>query len=139
MAKNDYLDQLSAVPLFADCSKKELTQIARLATSLIIEAGIEFISEGSFAREMMVLASGSAVVRKNGRKIAQLNAGAVVGELALLTGLARNASVTTTERTELLVLDSAAFSTLLDDVPSVTRAILTAVSRRLSEAEHPKA
>lgn len=136
MASNtDLLNQLSNVSLFSDCTRKELTQIARLTTSLFVESGAEFISEGGFAREMMIIVSGTAMVTKQGQEVVQLGAGAVVGELALLTGLPRNATVTAKSRTELLVLDSAAFSTLLDDVPSVTRHILTTVAKRLTEAE----
>ena len=125
-------------PLFADCSRRELAHIGKLATSLFVESGTEVITEGGFAREMMVIVSGSARVVKAGKTVAELGPGAVIGELALLTGHPRNATVTATERTEILVLDAAAFSTLLDDVPSVTRAILTTVARRLSEVELPK-
>jgi CRP-like cAMP-binding protein len=137
-AQNDLLDQLAAVPLFVDCTKKELAQIARLTTSLFIDEGVEFITEGGFAREMMVVVSGTAVVTRGSQVIAELGPGTVVGELALLTGLPRNATVTAQSKLEILVLNSAAFSTLLDDVPSVTRHILTTVARRLTEAEHAK-
>ncbi len=137
MSNNDLIDSLARVPLFADCDRKELAQIAQLTTAITIEAGTTFIKEGSYAREMMIIESGSATVSKGGDVVAEIGPGAVVGELALLTGHARNATVTSSARSELLVLGASEFASLLDAAPSVTRKILVTVAKRLSTVEEP--
>lgn len=131
------LERLAKVPLLRECSKKDLEIIARLTTTLFVEVGATLLIEGTFAREMMIVVEGTASVHRHGAKVAEIGPGAIVGELGLLTGHPRNASVVADTKMELLVLASAEFSTLLDDVPSVTRKILNTLAMRLAEAEQP--
>jgi len=134
MARRDqYLDHLRTVPLFSQCSKKELNEVARLVTPVVIHAGTTFIREGEIARELMIIESGEATVRRKGRKIASLGQGAIVGETAVVLERVRNASVTADTDVSMLVIDSRAFGTLLDDVPGFARKILHTVATRLAE------
>ncbi|CAB4886421.1 unannotated protein [freshwater metagenome] len=133
------LERLGKVPLLRVCSKRELETIARLTTTHFAEAGATLLVEGTFAREMMIVVEGTASVHRHGVKVAEIGPGDVIGELGLLTGHPRNASVVADTKMELLVLGSAEFSTLLDDVPSVTRKVLNTLAMRLAEAEQPTA
>jgi CRP-like cAMP-binding protein len=134
MARRDqYLESLRMVPLFSQCSKKELTEVARLVTPVVIHAGTTFIREGEIARELMIIEQGEATVKRKGRKLASLGPGAVVGETAVVLERQRNASVTADTDVSMLVIDSRAFGTLLDEVPGFARKILHTVATRLAE------
>ena len=134
MARRDqYLDHLQSVPLFSQCSKKELNAVARLVTPVIVQPGTTFIHEGDVARELMIIESGTATVRGKGRKLTTLGPGAVVGETAIVLERPRNASVTADTEVSMLVIDSRAFSTLLDDIPGFARKILHTVAQRLAD------
>lgn len=133
MARDQYLQHLQSVPLFADCTKKELKELAKLVTPVNIHAGTTFIREGELARELMIIEEGTAVVRRNGRKVATIEAGAIVGELAVVLERKRNASVTAETDLSLLVIDSRSFATLLDDIHGFARKLLHTVAARLAE------
>lgn len=136
MARRDeYLEHLKTVPLFSQCTKKELTQLARLITPVTVHAGTTFIREGEIARELMIIEKGSATVRRNGRKVATLTTGAIVGELAVVLERQRNASVTADTDLEVLVIDSRSFSTLLDEIHGFARKLLHTVATRLAEQQ----
>jgi CRP/FNR family cyclic AMP-dependent transcriptional regulator len=133
MARDEYLKHLASIPLFAECDKKELQEIGKLATEIEIPAGREFIKEGDYAQEMLVIVEGSATVTKGGQKIATLGPGDFVGELALLSHRPRNATVTSDTKLDILVIDSGAMDALLDDIPGLAKRLLKVVASRLSD------
>lgn len=81
------------------------------------------------------LDQGAASVTRDGRQVAELAAGDFFGELALLDPAPRDATVTTTEPAELLLIDSRRFQPLLDDVPVLARKITAGLARRLRAAD----
>jgi CRP/FNR family transcriptional regulator, cyclic AMP receptor protein len=133
MARDEYLKHLASIPLFAECDKKELVEIGKLATEIEIPAGREFIKEGEFAQEMIVIIEGTATVTRGGEKIATLGSGDVVGELALLQHRPRNATVTADTKLDILVIDSGAMDALLDDIPGLAKHLLKTVASRLAD------
>jgi CRP/FNR family transcriptional regulator, cyclic AMP receptor protein len=133
MAGDQYLSHLASIPLFAQCDKKELQEIGNLATEIEIPPGREFIKEGEFALEMLVIMEGTATVTKGDRKVATLGPGDVVGELALLQHKPRNATVTSDTKLDILVIDSGAFDALLDDIPGLAKRLLKVVAARLAD------
>jgi CRP-like cAMP-binding protein len=132
MARDEYLTHLASIPLFSQCDKKELTEIAKLATEIEIEPGRQFIKEGEYALEMVIIVEGTATVTKGGQFVAKLGPGDVVGELALLSHRPRNATVTADTKLDILVIDNGAFDALLDDVPGLAKRLLKVVASRLS-------
>ena len=68
---------------------------------------------------------------KNGRTVAHLGPGDLLGEIALLCGAPRNATVTTTSPTRLLVLADRAFTRVIEQIPSIRANLLRALSERL--------
>ncbi len=137
MSKARYLAQLGNVSIFAGCTKKQLEHVARIVTELKIPAGANLMVEGSTAHEFVVIESGSAVVRRGGRKLAQLGKGDVVGELALVLHRPRNATVTAETDLTVLVVDARSFEKLLDEVPGLARRLLTTVAERLADNAKP--
>ena len=120
------------VPLFSSCTKRELAALAAEADELAVGAGTELTRQGSPGREFVVIVEGAAAVDRDGRTIAHLGAGDFVGEIALLTGGPRTATVTTTEPSRLLVLGARSFDRVAKRIPSVQSRLLTAVAERLA-------
>lgn len=136
LRKNAKLELLKRVPLFADCTRRELEAVAAVADELDLPAGRELTKEGARGAEFIVIAEGAADVRRRGRKVNTLGGGDFLGEIALLTGTPRTATVQTTAPSRLLVLTAAAFRKVLRDTPSLQLKVLDALARRLpSEAD----
>lgn len=131
LRKNARIDLLKQVPLFSRCTKAQLAAIAQQSDELSVPEGRPLTRQGERGREFVVLIDGAAEVRKNGRKVATLGAGDFVGEMALITGAPRIATVTTTMPSTLLVLTDRAFRNVLQKMPAVQGSLLQAVSERL--------
>jgi CRP-like cAMP-binding protein len=132
-AKRAYLDHLKNVPLFNSCSTKELQTIARATTELTVPAGHILTDQGQTGREAFVIVEGSATVKRNGKKVATLGPGAVVGELSLLDHGPRTATVTTDTETQLFVIEQREFLGVLDSVPSLSHKLLATLAARVRE------
>jgi CRP-like cAMP-binding protein len=129
--KDAKIERLSQVPMFSACSRKDLGTVARYADELSVDAGEVLIAEGDAGREFYVIVEGKASLTRGGKEIAVLGPGSYFGELALLDGEKRDATVTTSTPTELLVVGIREFATLLEDVPQLTRKLLAGMARRL--------
>jgi CRP/FNR family transcriptional regulator, cyclic AMP receptor protein len=133
LRKNAKIELIKGVPLFELCSKRELEAIAALADELDLPAGSNLTKEGATGQEFVVLVDGSADVKKNGRTINRLDGGDFLGELALVTGRRRTATVTTTSDSRMLVITAPAFRKLMRDMPSIQAKVLEAVCSRLPD------
>ena len=129
--KNAKIELLKRVPLFSRCTKKELEAIAAESDELFLPEGSELTKQGGHGREFMVIAEGSADVKKNNRRINQLGSGDFLGEIALLSDAPRTATVTTTSPTRLLVLTDRAFVRVTGSMPSIQASVMKALSERL--------
>ena len=107
------------LPLFTNCSEAEIQEIAAIADELWLPKGRELIHEGALGQEFVVIVSGSAEVYKRGRHVASLGPGGFVGEIALLTGRPRTATVVSTSSVLVLVIERNRFLTLVDRLPGV--------------------
>ena len=132
-SKRAYLDHLRNVPLFSACSNKELETIARATDEITLPAGHVLTDQGQTGREAFIIVDGSATVRRNGKKVASLGKGSVVGELSLLDHGPRTATVTTDAETTVLVLDQRHFLAVLDDVPSLSHKLLAALASKVRD------
>ena len=141
MPKRDQLvEHLADVPLFAACSKSDLRIIARHTTEVEAPADTVLVEEGETADTFFVLLSGEASVRKKGaakrsRRVATLGAGSYFGELALLDPAPRSATVSATTPVTLAAISARVFRTLLREVPAMNEKLLTGLARRLREAD----
>jgi CRP/FNR family cyclic AMP-dependent transcriptional regulator len=135
MTTNTTIAALASIELFAGLSKKELAAIDRLMTPINIKAGKEVIKEGTAGREAFILVEGTASVWRNGKLIASVGKGAVLGEVALLANRARTATVLAETAMTVEVLNRREFEQLLDDNPGITRKLLVATAKRVHELE----
>jgi CRP-like cAMP-binding protein len=131
LKKDAKIELLKGVPLFSHCTKGQLAALAREADELHVDGGVTLTRQGGTGREFIVIADGAADVAKSGRRINRLGKGDFLGEIALISGAPRTATVTTTEPSRLLVLTDRAFRSVTRDVPSVQTSVLKALAERL--------
>ena len=128
-AKDD--DHLAQVPLFSRLSAKEREQVRSLMTKVDIPAGTVLARQGATGHEFFIILSGSASVDRDGEHLADVGPGDFQGELSLLDGGPRTATVTTTSPTVLMVATQVEFNALLDSAPSIARQMLPALAHRV--------
>jgi CRP/FNR family transcriptional regulator, cyclic AMP receptor protein len=128
-----YLDHLRSVPLFAACTTKDLEKLSRAGDDITVPAGHVIVDQGQMGREAFVIISGTATVQRNGKKVANLGPGAVIGELSLLDHGPRTATVTTDTESELFVLDQRHFAAVIDEVPAIAHKIMASLAAKIRE------
>ena len=126
---------LQNASIFSMCSKRELKLVARVAKTRNVPADVTLMVEGDPGDTMIVILSGKAEVRTGNRKIAELGAGDVVGELALLAKAPRNATVVTRSEAEIAVIGRRDLFRLIDDAPGFSRKLLEALAHRVRELD----
>ena len=131
MRQREIVEFLRGVPLFAECTARDLQTVARHGERLHVEAGKDLVTEGNEGSAFYMLLEGTAVVRRNGRKVGELGTGDFVGELALLDPAPRNATVTTTSDVVALALTERMFNVMVRDLPGLRRGMLTGLAGRL--------
>jgi len=131
LRKNAKIELIKTVPLFSRCSKRELAAVAAQADELVLPAGRALATQGARGSEFVIIVDGTADVTKNGRRINQLGPGDFLGEIALISGALRTATVTTTSESRLLVLTDRGFKRLTGEMPSIHASVLKALSERL--------
>jgi CRP/FNR family transcriptional regulator, cyclic AMP receptor protein len=127
------IEALKRAPLFAELSRKELIQLARLTDDAEVPDGRVLCREGDLGREFFVLVEGSVEVATKGRRVATLGAGDFVGEISLLEPTPRTATVTAKTPLRFFVLTPKDFRQMLEENPSVERKVLRALARRVLE------
>jgi CRP-like cAMP-binding protein len=136
MASRDaYLDHLTAIPLFSALSKKDLQKIAKASDEVTVEPGRTLVEEGGAGHEAYVIVDGEADVTRNGSLVAALGPGDHFGELALLDGGPRTATVTSRTAMRLLVLGQREFSGTLDEVPGLAHKLMATMATLIREMD----
>jgi CRP-like cAMP-binding protein len=130
--KDQKVELIKAVPLFAGLSKTELGRIAQLADEVQVDAGTELIAEGDRGRQFFVLITGGADVRRRGRKVNSMKGGDFFGEISLVSDRKTTASVRTTEPSRLLVVSAVDFRGLLN-LSKVQLKVLRALAERVAD------
>jgi CRP/FNR family cyclic AMP-dependent transcriptional regulator len=134
MARDALLQHLASVPLFSNCTKRQLQEIGMVATQMKLPAGKVLARQGEAGLELFILLDGTASVTRDGQRVATRTAGDVVGELAVLSHRPRNATVVAETELLTLVLTHAGLDQLLDDIPGLAKHLLYEVAARLETA-----
>ena len=127
--------QLETIELFSELTAKERKAVSRLMTNVTIKAGRDLMVEGTAGREFLIILDGDATVRRSGRIVARVGAGDFLGELAVIAGVPRTATVTADTEMSVSVLNRREFSALLDDQPKLARKVLVGAVKRLHDLE----
>ncbi|MGH7389176.1 MAG: cyclic nucleotide-binding domain-containing protein [Candidatus Rokuibacteriota bacterium] len=135
VSQDDKITQLQRVPLLAECSRRQLRAVARIAEIRELPAGGVVTRAGDPGDEFFVIIDGRARAEVSPRKRTRLGPGDFFGEMSLLDGERRSATVVADTPVRLLVIPRREFSRVLAEVPDLTRSLLTVLSRRLRQAE----
>ena len=131
LRKNAKLGLLKRVPLFAQLSKRDLEEVAKITDELDFREGKVLTKEGAPGREFFVIVEGTAEVTQAKKKLRTLAEGDFFGEISLITRLPRTATVTTVSPVRALVVTDRSFRSLLERQPSIQTKVLKALGDRL--------
>ena len=126
---------LEKVPLFSGLSRRQIGDIARLADEVDVSAGKRLATTGEPGGELFVIIEGQAVVKAPRGRSTRLGPGEFFGEMSLLDGGPRSATVEAATDMRLLVVGRRDFWSLLRVAPPLTLKIMTTLSRRVRDAE----
>ena len=128
--RDDVVPALEKLPLFAGFDHTQLTELAERfdEQTFLPEHGV--VTEGLEGMEFFIILDGSAEVIHDGKVIATLKPGDFFGEVAVLDGGPRTASVRTVDRLRTLGLPNGTFKQLLLDYPLMAVNLLPQVIRR---------
>ena len=139
LRKEDKVELLARLPLFETCTRKELGDIASIMSEAERPAGTVLTREGQAGGLMFVLLEGRADVLATGsakqKVIGHLKDGDVVGELSLIDGRARSATVVASTPVHLLQLVADDFQVLVQKSSKFRKALLQALSIRVREMD----
>ncbi len=129
---------LAEVDFLREMTDTALEHLASKGTTHLYGRGQYLIREGDRTSELFVLTVGTVkVMKKSGDRdveVAELTAPAVIGEMCLLTGEPRTASVIAVEPTECLVIDKEALAPILAESPVLMQKISDVIADRRSRA-----
>ena len=131
----DGIALLAEVDLLHGLSKSELLKIFMLSREEQVRAGRTLATEGEPGGNFSVIMAGQAEVTVGGQTVNKLGPGDYFGEISLIDGEPKSATVTASSDMTLLSLASFTFSPLLVEHPSITRKILLEMCARLRAAE----
>jgi CRP-like cAMP-binding protein len=134
----DTIALLRRVPVFSALSSRDLEQVARVAMARRFEAGEVVFKEGDEGSTCYIVRSGRArAIRAHpdGRSItlAHFEPGDIFGEMAMLDGERRSATVETTEGTEAIAILSSDMRRLLHEYPDISVKLIAALGQRLRD------
>lgn len=135
LTQAEVLTVLHGVPLFAALSKRQLRAVAAACSTVRRDAGDVLVKERDVAQHLLVVVEGTASVLRRGRPVATIGPGDTIGEMSLIDGLPRSASVVALDDVFAVVLYATHFRRLLRDEPSICSKLLLSQTRRLREVD----
>jgi CRP-like cAMP-binding protein len=135
ISQEDKIEHLREVSLLEGCSRRQLRDVARIAQVREVPAGAVLTRKGERGDEFFLILDGRARVAVSQRKHSRLGPGDFFGEMSLLDGGPRSASVLAETGMRVLVIHRRDFTRLMTDVPDLPRSLLAVLSRRLRQAE----
>jgi len=127
-------ESLRCMPELADASAKDLVAFSKLFDEMAYAKGSVLMREGDIGQQAFVIVSGSVVVTLRGKALAILGPGEVVGEMALMDGEPRSATVTALEDVRALVTSRLDFAEFVER-PAGWRTLARAMSGRIRSVQ----
>jgi CRP-like cAMP-binding protein len=135
MAQDEKMERLQSVPMLEECTGRQLREVARITDVVEAPAGTVLTRAGDPGEEFFLIVDGSARVEVPGGSAARLAPGEFFGEMSLLDGGPRSATVVADTPIRLLVIKRRNFATLLKAAPALTAKILATLSKRVRQLE----
>jgi protein phosphatase len=131
VARDEKLDLLHRIPLFSGFDRRRLERLGMLADEVDVPAGKVLMRQGETGTDMMVLVRGNVSVERDGQRINTLGPGDFFGEIALVDGGPRTATVSAEEASTLLVITHRDFHSMMDEFPEVAGQVMNALANRV--------
>lgn len=142
MKRSDIVEHLAGVPLFRGLTSAQIGKIARVTDVVEASKGDVIVREGTFRSgsgpAFFLIGSGSAEVTIKRRSVAKLKKGETFGEMSLLDGEPRSATVTATSDMVLHRIMAWHFTKLIKSEPAVALGLLKTLAQRLRATEKKK-
>ena len=135
LPQDEKIRHLQKVDIFADCTRKQMKAVAAISRVVEVPSGTVLTRAGEPGEEFFFILDGAAMVEVTRRKRVRLMPGEFFGEMSLLDGEPRSATVRAETDMRLLLIQRRNFQSLLTEVPELTRSILIVLSRRLRDLE----
>ena len=125
-------ERLTAVPFFAGMPEETVDALARVASSVEVGSGEAIATEGDFGHALFAIESGTAEVSHDGTVLRELGPGDVFGEIAVLKGGRRTATVRATSELRLIALLNRDVWRLEHEAPDAAQHLLDLIAARLA-------
>jgi CRP/FNR family transcriptional regulator, cyclic AMP receptor protein len=135
MRRDARIDALARVPLLSGLSKAELGRVLNLGDEVEFFPGKIIVEAGDLARDFYMVLSGTARLTVAGKKSETLEAGDYFGEMAVLDGGPRTATIVALTHVTALRIDRKDFLSLLKVNGSISRKILVEMTKRIRASE----
>jgi CRP-like cAMP-binding protein len=135
MGRTQRLQELAGLLPFSGLSLRDLTQIDRVAKPMRVEAGTVLVREGTIGRQAFLVVNGAVeiVTGEPERRVAVVERGGWLGEMALVSGAHRSATARTLTQVDALAFDATAFQWVESRVKRVAVQVQEVAKRRASE------
>jgi CRP-like cAMP-binding protein len=131
VARDEKLDLLHRIPLFAGFDRRHLERLGMLTEEIDVPAGKVLIRQGELGDDLMIIYSGLVAVDRNGERVNKLGPGEFFGEIALLERGPRTATVTAETPCRLLVINHHDFHAVMEEFPEIAARVLLTLAHRL--------
>jgi len=131
VARDEKLDLLHTIPLFARFDRKHLERLGMLTEEVDVPAGKVLIRQGEVGDDLMIIVSGAVSVERDGTEVNRLGVGEFFGEIAVIDRGPRTATVTSETPCRLLVVNHRDFHALMEEFPEVAAQVLATLAHRL--------
>ena len=133
--KSEKIELLEKLPLFDGLTRKQVEQVGRLADLITVPAGRRLATAGERGGELIVIVEGHVSVTVGRRRPVRLGPGEFFGEMSLVDGKPRSATVEAASDLLVLVVGQRAFSSLVEASPLIALRIMQVLARRLRATE----
>jgi CRP/FNR family cyclic AMP-dependent transcriptional regulator len=133
------VDLIRKIPLFAECTPQELALVASIADEIDFGEGRRLTKESTPGAEVVIMVEGTAEVHQGDQVVNRIGAGEFIGEIALVTGQPRTATVVATSSVHALVIEGHAFQRLLSEAPHIKAKVERAAWEHLQHDATPAA
>lgn len=125
---------LQDLELFTDCGADALDRLEGMLQVVTVPAGTVVVRAGAVGRHACLVLDGQVAVERDGDEVARLGPGELFGELGMMTGRVRNATVTATTAVRMLVADRSTFDCILEEFPTAASRVFSTARRRTMHA-----
>ncbi|MEM7337838.1 MAG: cyclic nucleotide-binding domain-containing protein [Actinomycetota bacterium] len=130
MSSDPKAERLASLPIFAQCSESELSALATIADEIEVDAGREIVRQGSHHHHAYMVVSGGATASIDGAEVGTIDAGSIIGEVSMFDPGPASATVVSSQKSDLMVIEHGAFQDVLRQHPELSLTILRTLARR---------